>query len=194
MLWWWFLGFSTVTVLSINCCVLLGKSSDDSYNLKNYIASGYYKNLPPWDLEAIHDYFHVYLMYFRGKHLIGSLFVFLWFCCSESCSLFALSLFFFTSCHLSSLLIHTQTNKQTNKQRFLLPPGLLPAVLMSTGKGQNQPSNKGTRQEAMLCSLGSSSSLFSECQQRCPLQAEVSILEILEEFSHLVNFLLLGIK
>lgn len=33
--------------------------------LKNYIASGYYKNLPLWDLEAIHDYFHKYFMYFR---------------------------------------------------------------------------------------------------------------------------------
>lgn len=51
-------------------------------------------------------------------------------------------------------LLCLSTHKQTNKRCFLLPPGLLPAVLMSTGKGQNQPSNKGTCQEATLCSLG----------------------------------------
>lgn len=50
------------------------------------------------------------------------------------------SLFLFTSCYLSSSFIHTQTNKQTNC--FPLPPGPLPAVLMSTGKGQKQPCHK----------------------------------------------------
>lgn len=50
-------------------------------------------------------------------------------------------------------LLCLSTHKQTKKQCFPLPPGLLPALLMSTDKGQNQLGNKETHQEAMPCSL-----------------------------------------
>lgn len=50
-------------------------------------------------------------------------------------------------------LLCLSIHKQTNKQCFPLPSGPLPAVLMSTSKGQNQPGHKETHQEAMPCSL-----------------------------------------
>lgn len=96
-----------------------------------------------------------------------------------------LSLFFITSCHLSSLLIH----KQTNNHCFLLSPGLPPVVLMSTGKWQNQPGNEEAHKETTFCSPSRRRVLHSfKMLAKTFTSAEVSIWEILEEFSHLANF------
>lgn len=144
------------------------------------ITSSYYNDLTLWDFEDIHDYFYVYFTYFKKEWLIVLLSVLLRFHCNLSFSLlilFVLPL----SHHLSSLLIH----KPTNKHCFLLYPGLLPAILMSTGKWQNQPSNKETCEEKQQrCNPGKQHTLrYSKMPAKLFLSPEISIWEILEELS-----------
>lgn len=128
------------------------KSTDDSWHLKmlkNFITSGYHKNLPLWVLKAIHDYFCVYFMYFSKIPNRLGICIFM-----TAVTEAVPCLFSHCSCSLHAIfLLCLSTHKQTNKQCFLLPPGPLPAVLMSTGKGQKQPCHKDLCWEVMLFGL-----------------------------------------
>lgn len=186
MIWWWFLSFSAVVVLLTNFCVLLLKSCDDSSYLKKTKVLHHFRLLilPPWDLETIHDYLHVCLCILgkMANRLVTCIFMAKLFL---DYSLFVL--YHFMPSFFSAY-------PQTNNHCFLLSPGLPPAVLMSTGKWQNQPGNEEAHKET-FCSSSRRRVLRTFKMPAKPFaSAEVPIWEILEEFSHLANFLLVGIK
>lgn len=164
------------------------KSTDDSWHLKmlkNFITSGYHKNLPLWVLEAIHDYFCVYFMYFSKIPNRLGICIFM-----TAVTEAVPCLFSHCSCSLHAIfLLCLSPHKQTNSASCCL----LDHCQLSwcqPAKDKSSPAIKTFAEK--WCS--SASSLSSECQQRHPLQAELPKLEPLEEFSHFVNVLLLGIK